>query len=73
ILSLIFCGGFNDWGIIPGGIAILLKVCFFIFLFMWVRASFPHVRPDQLMRMCWKIMLPLGLLNVLLTGCILLF
>lgn len=73
ILSLIFCGGFNDWGFIPGGIAILLKVCFFIFLFMWVRATFPHVRPDQLMRMCWKIMLPLGLLNVLLTGCILLF
>ncbi|WP_334093046.1 NADH-quinone oxidoreductase subunit NuoH [Helicobacter typhlonius] len=69
ILSLIFCGGFNDWGFIPGGIAILLKVCFFI----WVRATFPHVRPDQLMRMCWKIMLPLGLLNVLLTGCILLF
>ncbi|RDU60441.1 NADH-quinone oxidoreductase subunit NuoH [Helicobacter marmotae] len=73
ILSLMFCGGFNDWGFIPGGLAILLKVAFFIFLFMWVRASFPHVRPDQLMRMCWKIMLPLGLLNVLLTGCILLF
>ncbi len=73
ILSLIFCGGFNDLGFIPGGIAIILKVCFFIFLFMWVRASFPHVRPDQLMRMCWKIMLPIGLINVLLTGCILLF
>ena len=72
ILSLIFCGGFNDLGFIPGGIAILLKVCFFIFLFMWVRASFPHVRPDQLMRMCWKVMLPLALLNVLITGCILL-
>lgn len=72
ILSLIFCGGFNDWGFIPGGIAILLKVCFFIFLFMWVRATFPHVRPDQLMRMCWKILLPLGLLNVLITGSILL-
>ena len=72
ILSLIFCGGFNDWGFIPGGIAILLKVCFFIFLFMWVRATFPHIRPDQLMRMCWKILLPLGLLNVLITGSILL-
>ncbi|WP_334096115.1 NADH-quinone oxidoreductase subunit H, partial [Helicobacter typhlonius] len=43
-----------------------------IFLFMWVRATFPHVRPDQLMRMCWKVMLPLALLNVLITGCILL-
>lgn len=73
ILSLVFCGGFNDWGFIPGGFAILLKVCFFIFLFMWVRAAFPHVRPDQLMRMCWKIAFPLALLNVLITGCILLY
>lgn len=72
ILSLVFCGGFNDWGFIPGGLAILLKVCFFIFLFMWVRATFPHIRPDQLMRMCWKIAFPLALLNVLITGCILL-
>lgn len=73
ILSIMFCGGFNDFYFIPGGVAILLKVVFFIFLFMWVRATYPHVRPDQLMRMCWKILLPLALLNVFITGSILLF
>lgn len=72
VISLIFLGGFNPLGFIPGGIAIILKVCFFIFLFMWVRATFPHIRPDQLMGMCWKILVPLALLNVLATGIILL-
>ncbi|RDU53924.1 NADH-quinone oxidoreductase subunit NuoH [Helicobacter sp. MIT 00-7814] len=72
VFSLIFFGGFNDLGFIPGGIAILLKVVFFIFLFMWVRATFPHVRPDQLFKACWKVMLPLALLNVLITGIVLL-
>lgn len=72
VVSLIFLGGFNPIWFIPGGIAILIKVCFFIFLFMWVRASYPHIRPDQLMNMCWKILMPLGLINVLITGLILL-
>ncbi|MDU9799324.1 NADH-quinone oxidoreductase subunit H, partial [Helicobacter pylori] len=34
--------------------------------------TYPHVRPDQLMDMCWKIMLPLALLNIVLTGIIIL-
>ncbi|BCZ17007.1 NADH-quinone oxidoreductase subunit H [Helicobacter sp. NHP19-003] len=72
VISLIFFGGYNAWGFIPGGIAILIKVCFFVFLSMWARATFPHVRPDQLMRMCWKIMLPLALVNILITGLVLL-
>jgi len=33
-----------------------------------VRASWPHVRPDQLMWLCWKILMPLALLNILLTA-----
>ncbi|PAF50678.1 NADH-quinone oxidoreductase subunit NuoH [Helicobacter sp. 13S00477-4] len=68
VISLIFFGGFNPLWIIPGGIAIILKVCFFVFLSMWARATFPHVRPDQLMYMCWKIMMPLALLNILITS-----
>lgn len=72
VVSLIFLGGFNPIWFIPGGIAIVLKVCFFIFLFMWVRASYPHIRPDQLMNMCWKVLMPLGLVNILITGLVLL-
>lgn len=72
VISLIFLGGFNPIWFIPGGIAIILKVCFFIFLFMWVRATYPHIRPDQLMSMCWKILMPLALINILITGIVLL-
>ncbi len=68
LTALIFFGGFNPLWFIPGGIAILLKVSFFIFLFLWVRAAWPHVRPDQLMWLCWKVMMPLALVNVLFTG-----
>lgn len=72
VISLIFLGGFNPIGFIPGGIAIILKVCFFIFLFMWVRATLPHIRPDQLMNMCWKVLMPLALINVVVTAVVLL-
>lgn len=68
VISLIFFGGYNPLWFIPGGIAIILKVCFFVFLAMWARATFAHVRPDQLMHMCWKIMMPLALINILITG-----
>ncbi len=68
VVSLIFLGGFNPLWLIPGGIAIILKVAFFIFLFMWARAAYPHVRPDQLMGLCWRVLFPLALLNVFITG-----
>jgi NADH-quinone oxidoreductase subunit H len=72
LISLVFLGGFNPLWFIPGGIAILLKVAFIIFFFMWVRAAWPHVRPDQLMWLCWKVLMPLALLNILITGLVLL-
>jgi len=68
LVSLIFLGGFNDLWFIPGAIAIILKVMFLIFLFLWTRASWPHIRPDQLMWLCWKILMPLALLNILVTA-----
>jgi NADH-quinone oxidoreductase subunit H len=72
LTALMFLGGFNDLWFIPGAIAILLKVMFLIFLFLWTRASWPHVRPDQLMWLCWKILMPLGLLNILITAIVIL-
>jgi len=72
LTALMFLGGFNDLWFIPGAIAIILKVMFLIFLFLWTRASWPHVRPDQLMWLCWKILMPLGLLNILVTALVIL-
>ena len=71
LVSIIFLGGFNPWGFIPGAIAILLKISFFIFAFLWTRAAWPHVRPDQLMWVCWKVMMPLAVVNILITGFVL--
>jgi len=68
LVAIIFLGGFNDLGFIPGAIAILLKVAFLIFVFLWTRASWPHVRPDQLMWLCWKVLMPIALVNIVITG-----
>ena len=68
LASIMFLGGFNDWGFLPGGLAIILKVVFLIFFFLWTRAAWPHVRPDQLMWLCWKVLMPIALLNILITG-----
>ncbi|NPA28138.1 MAG: NADH-quinone oxidoreductase subunit NuoH [Epsilonproteobacteria bacterium] len=71
LASLVFLGGFNPMGFIPGGIAIILKVSFLFFLMLWVRASWPHVRPDQLMWLCWKVLMPIAVINILITGIVL--
>jgi NADH-quinone oxidoreductase subunit H len=68
LAALVFLGGFNPLGFIPGGIAIILKVSFLFFLMLWVRAAWPHVRPDQLMWLCWKVLMPLAVVNILITG-----
>ena len=68
LASIVFLGGFNPLGFIPGGIAIILKVAFFFFLMLWVRAAWPHIRPDQLMWLCWKVLMPLAVVNILITG-----
>lgn len=71
LVSLIFLGGFNQLWFIPGSLAIILKVMFLIFFFMWVRAAYPRIRPDQLMWLCWKVLMPLAVLNILVTGIVL--
>lgn len=67
LASLLFLGGWlpffsflGSWWI-PTGVWLGLKASFFLFLFIWVRASFPRYRYDQLMRLGWKVFLPLSL------------
>ncbi len=53
---------------IPGLIWFILKVCFFLFVFLWVRATLPRYRYDQLMRLGWKVFLPFSLAWLVLTA-----
>ena len=53
---------------VPGILWLLAKMCFFFFVFGWVKATVPRYRYDQLMRLGWKIFLPLSLLFVVLVS-----
>jgi len=66
IAAVVFLGGYSDAGM--GWLTIILKVGFFFFLMLWVRASWPHIRPDQLMWLCWKVLMPIAVINVVITG-----
>ena len=46
----------------------LIKVLAFAFLLIWIRATFPRLRYDQLMHFGWKVLTPLALVNILITG-----
>jgi NADH-quinone oxidoreductase subunit H len=65
LTALLFLGGWNE-----GIFLFVLKVLLILFFFIWVRAAFPRYRYDQLMRLGWKVFLPLSLGFVLLTGSI---
>ncbi len=58
----------GGWGVALSVLAFVVKVGFFLFLYIWVRWTFPRFRYDQLMRLGWKVLLPLALVNVVLTG-----
>ncbi len=64
---VLFWGGWHG-PFVSGVWWFAIKFAFFIWLFMWVRATFPRFRYDQLMKFGWKLLLPLGILNMLLTA-----
>ena len=66
---LLFFGGWHGAPpFIPEIVWLLLKVGFFIWVFMWFRFTFPRYRYDQLMAIGWKVLLPLSLVNILISG-----
>ncbi len=62
----------QNWMALLQFAALFAKILGFIFLFMWVRWTIPRFRYDQLMNLGWKVLLPLALLNMLVTGAIIL-
>lgn len=82
VISTLYFGGYNfpfmnDLGLdhntitIIGAIGLFLKISFFIFFFMWIRWTVPRFRYDQLMNLGWKILIPLSVINIFITGGIL--
>jgi len=55
-------------GIIPGWIWFGIKSFVFLYIFIWVRATLPRYRYDQLMRLGWKVLIPLAIANLVVTG-----
>ncbi len=79
LITVLFFGGYNfpfmnsldlpaNIISILSVIAFLSKTFFFIFVFMWIRWTLPRFKYDQLMRLGWKIFIPLAILNILVTG-----
>jgi NADH-quinone oxidoreductase subunit H len=88
VMATLYFGGYDipfvneaslsaSWGTnlvtVLGSIALLAKVAFFLFLFMWVRWTIPRFRYDQLMDLGWKKLIPLALANMLITGAVILW
>ena len=85
ILAVLFFGGYNypgmgwvleNWGVnianVIGMAVLFTKLCGFIFFIMWVRWTIPRFRYDQLMHLGWRILIPLAIINIMITGVVLL-
>jgi NADH-quinone oxidoreductase subunit H len=79
MLALLFTGGWlspfenipvldDIFSVIPGVVWLLAKISFFLFVYLWVRATFPRYRYDQLMRLGWKVLIPVTIVWVIVTA-----
>ena len=82
VIAVLFFGGFNFPGMdnfsgntlaLLGLVAMFAKTFFFVFLFMWIRWTLPRFRFDQLMHLGWKSLIPISLINLLITGLVVAF
>ena len=70
VTTTLFLGGWHGPAFLPGWVWFIAKVYFLIFTCMWIRATYPRYRYDQLMKLGWKVFLPITLLNIVVTGVI---
>jgi NADH-quinone oxidoreductase subunit H len=77
IIAILFLGGYNFPGMdyfsgntlaILSIVAFFIKIFLFIFIFMWIRWTIPRFRFDQLMHLGWKVLIPVAMVNLLITG-----
>ncbi len=81
VMATLYFGGYNypgmdavnsilgpTWGPLVGVAVLFAKIICFIFFFMWVRWTIPRFRYDQLMKLGWKILIPLAIANIVITG-----
>ncbi len=79
MITLLFMGGWlspfenmsflgSVFFFVPGFVWLMLKVSFFLFVYLWVRATFPRYRYDQLMRLGWKVLIPVTIVWVIVTA-----
>jgi NADH-quinone oxidoreductase subunit H len=74
LAATLFLGGYaipgvtGDWANILGPAVLFAKLMFVAFIMFWVRFTYPRLREDQLQALAWKVLIPIGLLNILVTG-----
>jgi NADH-quinone oxidoreductase subunit H len=67
LAATFFLGGWHG-PLLPAPVWFMIKITVFSFLFIWMRGTLPRLRYDQLMHVGWKVLTPLALLNILVTG-----
>jgi NADH-quinone oxidoreductase subunit H len=76
LTAIMFLGGWLPpldialFNMVPGFIWLLLKIAFLLFFFLWFRATFPRYRYDQIMRLGWKVFIPITLIWIVVLGLI---
>jgi len=72
VAATLFFGGWSLFGLerfpVVSILILLVKMAFFLFLFIWIRATLPRIRYDRLMRLGWQLLLPLAVLNVIISA-----
>jgi NADH-quinone oxidoreductase subunit H len=71
LITTLFLGGWHG-PVLPGIVWFVIKTFALVFFFIWVRGTFPRFRYDQLMKLGWKVMLPLALANIVVTAAVIL-
>ena len=64
IISVMFAGGIKGLSFIPGSVILVVKIFVIVLIFIWIRATWPRLRVDQIMNFAWKFLLPLSVINI---------